>query len=81
MNAPTENPLQAADSRFDPSREVRAPRGAQSSCKSWLTEAAYRMIQNNLDPDVAEIQSIWLSMEASDAQRAIGSASTRFSKH
>ena len=54
MNAPTENPLQAADPRFDPTREIRAPRGAQLSCKSWLTEAAYRMIQNNLDPDVAE---------------------------
>lgn len=35
-------------------RVVRAPRGTQLSCKSWLTEAAYRMIQNNLDPEVAE---------------------------
>ncbi|MEI7575381.1 MAG: urocanate hydratase [Armatimonadota bacterium] len=35
-------------------RTVRAPRGTELSCKSWLTEAAYRMIQNNLDPDVAE---------------------------
>lgn len=35
-------------------RTVRAPRGTQLHCKSWLTEAAYRMIQNNLDPDVAE---------------------------
>src|SRR5687767_14694734 len=35
-------------------RVVRAPRGSQLSCRSWLTEAAYRMIQNNLDPDVAE---------------------------
>lgn len=34
-------------------REVRAPRGTELTCKSWLTEAAYRMIQNNLDPDVA----------------------------
>ncbi len=33
---------------------IRAPRGAQLTCKSWLTEAAYRMIQNNLDPEVAE---------------------------
>ncbi|MGH2607167.1 MAG: urocanate hydratase, partial [Anaerolineales bacterium] len=33
---------------------MRAPRGTQLVCKSWLTEAAYRMIQNNLDPDVAE---------------------------
>jgi len=36
------------------SRVIRAPRGTQRTCKSWLTEAAYRMIQNNLDPEVAE---------------------------
>ncbi len=35
-------------------RTVRAPRGSQLTCKSWLSEAAYRMIQNNLDPEVAE---------------------------
>ncbi|MFO0602709.1 MAG: urocanate hydratase [Polyangiales bacterium] len=35
-------------------RTVRAPRGASLTCKGWLQEAAYRMIQNNLDPDVAE---------------------------
>jgi urocanate hydratase len=35
-------------------RTVRAPRGTQLHCKSWLTEAPYRMIQNNLDPEVAE---------------------------
>ena len=35
-------------------RTVRAPRGTQLNCKSWLTEAVYRMIQNNLDPEVAE---------------------------
>ncbi len=35
-------------------RLVRAPRGTDLTCKSWLTEAAYRMIQNNLDPEVAE---------------------------
>ncbi len=35
-------------------RTVRAPRGTARTCKSWLTEAAYRMIQNNLDPEVAE---------------------------
>ena len=34
-------------------REIRAPRGTQLTCKNWLIEAAYRMIQNNLDPDVA----------------------------
>ncbi|TAG02505.1 MAG: urocanate hydratase [Betaproteobacteria bacterium] len=35
-------------------RPVRAPRGSSMTCKSWLTEAAYRMLQNNLDPEVAE---------------------------
>jgi urocanate hydratase len=35
-------------------RTVRAPRGTTISCKSWLQEAALRMIMNNLDPDVAE---------------------------
>ena len=40
--------------RHDPSRVIRAPRGSERSCKSWLTEAAYRMLQNNLDPEVAE---------------------------
>jgi len=33
---------------------VRAPRGTAITCKNWLIEAAYRMIQNNLDPAVAE---------------------------
>jgi urocanate hydratase len=40
--------------RSDPSRVVRAPRGNQLACKNWLIEAAYRMLQNNLDPEVAE---------------------------
>jgi urocanate hydratase len=35
-------------------RPVKAPTGTQLHCKSWLTEAAYRMLQNNLDPAVAE---------------------------
>ncbi len=33
---------------------VRAPRGSALTCRNWLIEAAYRMIQNNLDPEVAE---------------------------
>jgi len=33
---------------------VRAPRGAERSCKGWIQEAALRMLQNNLDPEVAE---------------------------
>ena len=35
-------------------RTIHAPRGTSLTCKSWQTEAAYRMIQNNLDPEVAE---------------------------
>jgi len=45
MNAPT---------RIDTTRTIRAPRGSTLTCKSWLTEAPFRMIQNNLDPEVAE---------------------------
>ena len=41
-------------SRHDPSRKIRAPRGATLNCKSWLTEAPFRMLQNNLDAEVAE---------------------------
>src|SRR5438132_1227815 len=35
-------------------RVVRAPRGSSLHCLAWPQEAAFRMIQNNLDPDVAE---------------------------
>ncbi len=34
-------------------RTIRAPRGLELSCRNWQIEAAYRMLQNNLDPDVA----------------------------
>ncbi|NQU39200.1 MAG: urocanate hydratase [Lentisphaerae bacterium] len=33
---------------------IRAPRGQTRSCKTWAAEGAYRLLQNNLDPDVAE---------------------------
>src|SRR5450830_1380715 len=48
------NSTMDTDPRFDASRTIRAPRGTVMACKSWLTEAAYRMIQNNLDNEVAE---------------------------
>ena len=41
-------------SKTKTSKIIRAPRGTEISCRSWLTEAPYRMIMNNLDPDVAE---------------------------
>ncbi|MEJ0059032.1 MAG: urocanate hydratase [Terricaulis sp.] len=40
--------------RWQGARAVRAPRGSDITCKSWLTEAALRMLMNNLDPEVAE---------------------------
>ncbi len=40
-----------SDSR---ARPVRAPRGSDLACANWQIEAAYRMLQNNLDPEVAE---------------------------
>ena len=49
-----ESPRVDVDPRFDPTRTIRAPRGTELACKSWLTEAAYRMLQNNLDAEVAE---------------------------
>jgi len=36
------------------SRIIRAPLGTKISCKSWIQEAALRMLMNNLDPEVAE---------------------------
>ncbi len=35
-------------------RTIKSPIGTELSCKSWLTEAPFRMLQNNLHPDVAE---------------------------
>ncbi|MFD0725654.1 urocanate hydratase [Lysobacter brunescens] len=46
--------MSISSNRHDPSRKIRAPRGSEKTCKSWLSEAAYRMIQNNLDAEVAE---------------------------
>ena len=40
--------------RTDPSRTIRAQTGTKLEARSWLTEAALRMLRNNLDPDVAE---------------------------
>ncbi|MGW8394634.1 urocanate hydratase [Pseudoduganella sp. HUAS MS19] len=42
------------DPRYDATRDIRAPRGPEMVCKTWGAEAAYRMIQNNLDKEVAE---------------------------
>jgi urocanate hydratase len=50
----TTNASHSADPRLDTSRVIRADRGSNITAKSWLTEAAKRMLMNNLDPEVAE---------------------------
>ena len=50
MNAP----FSATTRQAHAARIVRAPRGSTLTCRSWTIEAAYRMLQNNLDPEVAE---------------------------
>ncbi|MBI3505861.1 MAG: urocanate hydratase [Proteobacteria bacterium] len=40
--------------RIDNERRIRAPRGPERTAKSWQTEAAMRMLMNNLDAEVAE---------------------------
>lgn len=52
---PTDNASRSeTDPRHDASRVIHAPTGSTLHCKNWIAEAAYRMIQNNLDPAVAE---------------------------
>ena len=46
--------MAATVTRKSAARVVRAPRGSVLSCKSWVSEAALRMLMNNLDPEVAE---------------------------
>ncbi len=43
-----------SNQRFDSTRVIRAPRGTEITAKSWQTEAAKRMLMNNLDEEVAE---------------------------
>jgi urocanate hydratase len=46
--------MTTVSNRRDNTRTIRAPRGTALSCKSWQTEAALRMLMNNLDAEVAE---------------------------
>ena len=52
--AAASQPKSSATNTLAGPRPVRAPRGTELHCANWLIEAAYRMIQNNLDPEVAE---------------------------
>jgi urocanate hydratase len=42
------------DNRFDQKRDIQSPRGTRLNAKSWQTEAALRLLMNNLDNEVAE---------------------------
>ncbi|GLZ77011.1 urocanate hydratase [Actinorhabdospora filicis] len=44
----------SSDAPVSGPRPVRSPIGTSLTCDNWQTEAAFRMLQNNLDPDVAE---------------------------
>tara|TARA_B100000315_G_scaffold57453_1_gene51722 strand:- start:1703 stop:3388 length:1686 start_codon:yes stop_codon:yes gene_type:complete len=48
------NPNQEVEKKLMINRIIHAPKGEKLSCKNWQIEAPYRMIQNNLDPNVAE---------------------------
>ena len=50
----TDQPRSTPMTRIDKTRVIRAPRGTARSAKSWQTEAALRMLMNNLDAEVAE---------------------------
>ena len=48
------NSDQEVEKKLMINRIIHAPKGEKLSCKNWQIEAPYRMIQNNLDPNVAE---------------------------
>ena len=58
-------------------RPVRAPRGTELSCRGWPQEAAMRMLQNNLDPEVAEHPDQLVVYGGTGRPRGTGLASTR----
>ena len=62
------------------SAAIRAPRGSQLTCRTWAAESAYRMIQNNLDAEVAERPEDWSSMAVWGVPPGTGIATVRFSE-
>jgi urocanate hydratase len=54
MSQQTKGGTGAAPSAGAARGPIRAPRGAEISCRGWQQEAALRMLMNNLDPEVAE---------------------------
>ena len=66
-------------SRRDNKRHIQAPTGREISCKSWTTEAAMRMLMNNLDPRVAEAPEELVVYGGIGRAARSGKASTRSS--
>ena len=62
------------------SRTVHAPRGTKLNCKNWQIEAAYRMIQNNLDPVVAFDPDNLIGQNRREAERSLPSLADRMVK-
>lgn len=58
-------------------KNIKAPHGAQLSCKGWGQEAALRMLMNNLDPEVAEKPDDLVVYGGTGKARAIGRRLTR----
>ena len=50
-------------------KNIHPPIGNNLKCKNWQIEAAYRMIQHNLNPEVAEVCRHMLSAVAADAAK------------
>ena len=73
----TNNPINIGGTDVWPTNRARPPRGTQLTCKSWLTEAPYRMIQNNLDPEVAERPKTWWCTAGAGRRPAAGKRLTR----
>ena len=59
-------------------RKVSPPIGNKLSCKNWQIEAAYRMIQHNLDQNVAENPDELIVYGGKGKQQGIGSVMNQF---
>ena len=64
-----------------PKRIVRAPTGTELTCKNWLIEAAYRMIQNNLDAEVAFDPENLIVYGDAERRHGTGNVSTQYCVH
>ena len=53
-------------------KNIKSPTGTKLLCKNWQIEAAYRMIQNNLDSDVAELPDQLIVYGGKEKLREIG---------